>query len=228
MAETEFHVLGPFAIQTSKPERGGRRIDAAEIDKFWENQAKDHPKLWKSRGCYIFAIKNGRSIVPAYVGKTTNQNFKQEAFNRGNRDTDNAIISKHKGIPVFYFLLAETGQGRAHHIDYLETFLIQNAVMANPELKNVQRGGLGWKIAGVLRSDGGQPSKAAQSFRQMMHMGNLKKTRHEDQQNMEGLARLSESAPMNENETAQPKPKAKAARKPTSASTKEAVSKKKV
>jgi len=204
MPDTEFHVIGPFDIPTRKPPRGGRRIDSEQINQFWDDLIEDHPKLSKSKGCYIFGMRNGASITPEYIGKTTNQDFRREACHKGNLNTYNDIISGKKGTPVFFFLLTHTGHGRVPHIDFLEVFLIQNAVMANPKLKNVQRSGLGWKIAGVLRSDGGQPSKSAQAFRKMMHMGNLKKTRHEEHQNIEGLARLSESSAASANKLGKP------------------------
>ncbi|MBK9278349.1 MAG: hypothetical protein IPM93_09260 [Candidatus Obscuribacter sp.] len=140
-----------------------------------------------SRGCFVFAIRNGPGFTPGYVGKTVQKTFREETFHATKRDIYNKILGLYKkGTPVLFFILTENGRGVARHIDHLETFLIQNAASANPfELQNIQRSGLGWNIRGILRGAGGQPSKAAKELRKMLQLAHPPKSEHRETEETE-------------------------------------------
>lgn len=195
MADTEFHVHGPFDIDFSR-EGKVKRIQKKHVKKFWAGLPPKESKIPEGRGCYVFGIRIGDSVRPEYVGMTEKA-FKHETFHKGNCDTYNDVLFKCKrGTPVFYFVSTKTGRGNVRHITYLEIFLIQNAAEANPDIKNIQRSGLGWKIAGVLRKDRGPTSKAAKSFRNMLEIGPAPTSRRDKAKHIEGSARVAGSPEM--------------------------------
>jgi hypothetical protein len=178
MTATTFIVKGPFVLPLNKPPGGGRRIDKEQVEKFWETVAANDPEIATSRGCYVFAVRNGRGSKPGYVGKTVRKTFSVEAFHSTKLHLYNKFLSLyHKGKPVMFFVLTKNGRGVATHISFLETFLIQNAVVVNPyHLQNIQRSGLGWGIAGVLRGTGGQPTKSAKDLKDLLKLAHPPKS----------------------------------------------------
>jgi hypothetical protein len=182
MTETVFEVKGPFEVPICRPPGGGRLIGKAQASQFWQSIASKYPDIHKSRGCYIFAIRNGRGSKPGYVGKTIKKTFSFETFNVAKLQAFNEVLSLYKkGTPVLYFVLTKNGKGIAGHIDHLETFLIQNAAAVNPyHLQNIQLSGLGWQIAGVLRGGGGQPTVSAQELKKLLKLAHPPKSQHRD------------------------------------------------
>ena len=162
---TAFQVAGPFNVPVYKGANGRivREEDGAE---FFAN----YPVHSSRRGCYVFAIRAGGGITPAYVGKAT-KGFGQECF-QGHKlsKCNQTLVEYAKGTLVLYFFEAPVGAKTAKtQIDQLETFLIQTALSANPDLLNIKKTKQEqWSINGLFRSGSGKPSKAAQSARSML------------------------------------------------------------
>lgn len=71
-----FKVEGPLEVPFSQG-KAAKSISPKEAKEFWEH----HPHLERGRGCYIFAIRAGRGITPAYVGKAT-KTFSKRSLRR--------------------------------------------------------------------------------------------------------------------------------------------------
>ena len=158
-----FNVRGPFPIKLRR-RPGGRFIDVETIARFW-SQCAD---LVEETGCYVFGVRAGRGIVPAYVGQSTT-GFKNECFESHKlQHYHGALADRAKATPVMFFLVRTEGPASTVEasVDRLEDFLIQIASDRNPSLRNVRR--VEWCIQGVVRSQPGPPSDAAVFFRRMM------------------------------------------------------------
>ncbi len=159
---TEFIVQGPFNIPIYKG-IGGRIITDDNATEFWKTNSEYASKV----GCYLFTIRAGRGYTPIYVGKAT-KSFKQEAFHSHKLSKyQQAMVDYVKGTPTMFFLCHPTKKGKNNHqhISKLEQYLIQAAVVVNPNLMNIQGTKTeSWGIKGVLRSSCGQPPKPAKEF----------------------------------------------------------------
>jgi hypothetical protein len=165
---TVFSVEGPIEVPTYQG-RAGRTITDDNVRQFWEANGE----LADGRGCYVFGIRAGKGLTPAYVGKATNS-FKYEVFAHHKLTRYQQFLADYqKGTPVLFFVIAPTKRGTPNktHIEELEKFLIQTGQAANPELLNI-RGTKAeeWGIAGVLRGGKGKPSKRAREFRRLMKL----------------------------------------------------------
>jgi len=115
-------------------------------------------------GCYIFGVRAGKGIVPLYAGQSK-VTFKTECFTYHKLHRYGKALAKRRiGTPVMFFLVKE--QGSSACIDDVEAFLIQNALVKNPDLANVHR--KAWCITGVLRSGKGPPSRSARHLRRLL------------------------------------------------------------
>jgi hypothetical protein len=162
----EFVVDGPYDIPFEwRP--GGRTLLYKD---FWE-QCDALEELQWERGCYVFAIRAGKGITPLYVGKAT-RSFRQECFNAGNRyKFSSGLADYSKGTPVLYFVRhpQQRGKTNAKQIGEIENFLIQNAVIRNPDLQNVHgRQKPKWSIRGVIRSGKGKPTGAESEIKRIL------------------------------------------------------------
>jgi hypothetical protein len=70
----EFLVQGPIRVEY-EINNGIKRIARINTITFWENDLE----LGHERGCYVFALRKGRAIIPYYVGKAC-KSFAQEVF----------------------------------------------------------------------------------------------------------------------------------------------------
>ncbi len=166
--KTLFRVVGPRELQTYKG-IAGRTITDEEVSAFW---ARNHD-LAERRGCYVFGMKAPRGMMPAYVGRAT-RTFKQEALadNKLKR-YQRHLVDYRGGSPVLFFVLAPYRRGapNARHIEQLERFLIQRALLANAKLLNVQgTRSEEWAITGVVRATKGKPSRDARQFRSLLKL----------------------------------------------------------
>lgn len=165
-----FVVHGPFPVPFESFGKGtSKRITRVHVQEFWAQP--DLKPLHRKRGCYVFALANGRGFSPWYVGKTT-KSFERESLGDHKLVYYNEVIYRgRKGKPVLFFVADETG-GRAvprKEIDGLETFLIQSAVFRNPQLKNQLKAGVpNWGIKGVVRGGRGNAPAGAKRFKSMM------------------------------------------------------------
>jgi hypothetical protein len=161
----KFRVLGPFKVPLVK-NRGGRHIDTASLNEFWEQT-----DCRNDRGCYVFGVRSGRGSPPYYVGKAT-KGFGQECFSPHKLNKYNQALTKtRRGTAIMYFawLDQERGKPNSRAISDLEEYLIDTALNRNDALENIQ----GTQkaelvIVGVLRSGKGKPSQASKRFRAMM------------------------------------------------------------
>jgi hypothetical protein len=153
---TMFEVNGPYEL----PVGGKRFLKPDELDQFWDG-IKD---MADKRGCYIFAVRAGGGVTPYYIGKTTRA-FRDEALNPRNQvEFVQPILAERKGTPVLFLLTSPEKKGPTNkkHIDQLEKFLIQQALLVNEELKNIHGTKLpDWGIKGVYRGGQGNRSSAA-------------------------------------------------------------------
>lgn len=163
-----FKVEGPFVIPVYCGV-GGRAVRTAEGREFFDT----HPHLKKQTGCYVFAMRSGRGVVPYYVGIAT-KSFGQECFSHHKLNRCHEILTDYaKGTLVAFFVIAPAGPGRPStaHLRSLEKYLIHTAMTRNPHLLNVKNTKTEeWSIAGVLRSRQGVPSKAAKAFKSAMRI----------------------------------------------------------
>lgn len=160
-----YNVFGPIPVPVYR--KHGRRIYTERLDEFWQ----ELPDIGTARGCYVFGIRAGRGITPCYVGKAT-RTFRQEVFAPHKLDKyHRALIEYKRGTPVLFFVSAPRRRGRANHsaTGEIESFLIQQAVAANPNLSNVKgTRSAEWGIAGVIRGGQGKPSTAACAFKKAL------------------------------------------------------------
>ena len=163
---TVFEVTGPREVPVYQG-HAGRTITDENVREFWE----ENDDLAKLRGCYVFGIRAGKGLTPAYVGRAT-RSFKQEAFAHHKLTRYQQFLADYrKGTPVLFFVVAPRKKGAPNsvHIKGLEDFLIQTGMVANSELLNVKgTKAEEWGIAGILRGGKGKPSQAARDFKKLM------------------------------------------------------------
>ncbi len=163
-----YEIVGPLKIPHQKHERG-RYIEEENLPKFWDDhQAK---KIKSKRGCYVFAMKARRGIVPWYVGKTT-KSFENECFQSHKLVKYHKAMVKKMGCPVLFFIVYPDKQGARNNkqIKEIENFLIQLAATRNEDLLNIQGNSKkeDWSISGATGGGRGQPSSPAKSFKKMI------------------------------------------------------------
>src|ERR1039458_7790186 len=99
-----------------------------------------------------------------YVGKAT-RSFEQEALEPHQLGHYNAVLfDGHKGTPVLFFVAPDANKKKVPEAtcDEIETFLIQSALVENPDIRNRQKTKIpAWTIDGVVRSGQGKPSAIA-------------------------------------------------------------------
>jgi len=148
----------------------GRTITDENVREFWEKNAD----IADERGCYVFGIRAGRGLTPAYVGKATGS-FRREAFAFHKLTRYQQFLADYqKGTPVLFFIVAPVKRGAPNRtrIAELEEFLIQTGQAANPHLLNIKgTKAEEWGIAGVLRGGKGKRSSGAREFRRLMKLG---------------------------------------------------------
>lgn len=138
----DFGVVGPIRLA-----RFGKRrlITKQSLNGLIEELDSIEEGLSEACGCYIFAKKNGRGVVPWYVGQSCRSAISRESLNPSNREKYNSVLDE-KGTPLMFFLPLRTPSGKlrkrpAHKrglpsLDFLECWLIAAALERNPKLKN--------------------------------------------------------------------------------------------
>lgn len=166
-----FDIYGPYKI-----DRKSRILfDDKDAEKaFW---SKAYPGLSEACGCYIFAKKAGKGIMPWYVGMTT-RSFKKECFDHSKRNKYIDTLQKEKGTPLLFLIpkITKTGRfvksSRRKHkdISFLENLLIGACLERNEELLNKkQTKMLGkMKVPGLLNSSQGKPKTDVSAFSKML------------------------------------------------------------
>jgi hypothetical protein len=185
---TIFKVVGPRVVPVYQG-HAARTITHDEARRFW----RENTEIAGARGCYVFGVRAGKGITPAYVGKAT-RTFREETFAPHKLTRYQRLLADYRrGTPVLFFLLAprRCGVPNVAHVTALEAFLIQAAATVNPELLNINGTRLDdWGIGGVLRSGTGAPSGAAR------HLGRLLRLRPTRQPSGPPAARGRNPAPL--------------------------------
>ena len=167
-AKTVFEVFGPRAIPTYRG-RAGRTITDDDVRSFWRANAD----VARMRGCYVFAMRTGSGMKPAYVGKATRA-FRREVFQYHKLTRyQQELADCRVGTPILFFVVLPSRRGAppTRHVTDLERFLIESATAVNPDLLNVRSvPEPAWAIAGVLRRASGKPSAAARSLQALLRL----------------------------------------------------------
>jgi hypothetical protein len=165
----DLKIYGPFEIPVQYGAGSAKHIDKEQAAEFIE--LLEDEGVADKEGCYVFALQAGRGFTPWYVGKTT-KSMRQECIGLHQRSHYNPVLFKGlKGTPVM-FIIAPEGNKRdvsESVCDDIETFLIQYAILKNPDIRNVQKTRVPeWSIDGVIRSKKGKPTNIALAFKTMM------------------------------------------------------------
>jgi len=138
----DFGVVGPITLS-----RHGKKrlITKDSLDDLANKLESIETGLSKACGCYVFAKKAGKGLVPWYVGQACKRPLGDEALNPSNREKYNKVLDL-KGSPVMFFLPLRTpsgklrkrpkGVGRLSALNFLERWLIAAALERNPKLTN--------------------------------------------------------------------------------------------
>lgn len=163
-----FIVSGPFIVPTTKL-KNGRMIAKENINEFW----LENKEFENAIGCYVFAFRAGKGIKPIYIGKAT-KGFKQEIFTEHKKNKyHEGFALQGKGTPVMYFVYLEKSQGKPNNraIDEVETYLIQSAMVANPEILNDRKTAVSqWSVDGIVRSRPGKSGNASSSLKKCLNI----------------------------------------------------------
>lgn len=160
----EFMVHGPFRLPTTG-RAASRELDRDAFSGFWKHTTL--PELSRKVGCYVFAMRVGKSYRPYYVGQTC-ADFSRECFNRRNVDAYNQVLAQHgkSCVPILFLVSTRSRKIKPSLISDIETFFIQLGADRNPHFLNVKgKRSPRWRIAGVIRARGGKRSRAAREFR---------------------------------------------------------------
>lgn len=138
-----FDVVGPFDIGRYTKKKIITKDSIAELRTLLEER---EPGLSDACGCYVFAKRAGKGCTPYYVGQACRSSILMEAMNPSNREKYNRIIADEKGSPVLFLLPMRTptgkfrkrpsGNGGLPSLDFLEKWIIANAIEKNPSLIN--------------------------------------------------------------------------------------------
>ena len=169
-----YEVFGPFTIPR-KPNGLVDRRAAAQRD-FWDNVvASADGGLPEACGCYVFAVRAAKGIVPWYIGLTEKRTFRKECLGAHQAGIYNDVLAaKEKGRPLLYLLAKRTPTGRLvkpsknkqADIQFLETYLIGHGLNKNSKLLNQKKTKFlkSMQVPGVLNSNKGRPGKPAKSL----------------------------------------------------------------
>jgi hypothetical protein len=162
MKPIEFEPHGPFPIKYNG--RGERiRFDR---NLFWDSKAS---KFGDRRGCYVFGVKRGKTILPFYVGETKVR-FQGEIFEPHKQAHYRRALSGGKAYKAFIFLIVQPLKKKPNRkfITDVEHFFIRVAWRRNPSLRNHK--GIPapeWTIPGVTAPAKGKPTQAVRALRQL-------------------------------------------------------------
>src|SRR5271165_4152715 len=110
-------------------------------------------------GCYVFATKAAKGYTPWYVGQTKKAGLFKEALSPSKLNHYNKIVNTVGGLPILFLLPLLTEGERFHkssehlpEIDFLEKWLIGEALQKNENLINVQHAEFlkRFRVKGVL------------------------------------------------------------------------------
>ena len=161
-------VEGPYEVNFWLNDRGTKHIEAEQGREFFE----EWEGLAECRGCYIFAIRSGRGIRGAYVGKAT-KGFAQEVFAVDKLQKYNTALHRwDHGSPVLIFVVMPAGTRSGKVIREVEEYLIRSVKRAWPDILNKHHTGADdWEIAGVTADQPGRQSSSVVALAQLLRFG---------------------------------------------------------
>jgi hypothetical protein len=161
-------VLGPFEAGCWINDRGTKHIEAEHGREFFEQWEP----LRKARGCYIFAIRSGRGIRGAYVGKAT-KGFGQEVFAVDKLQKYNTALHMWgHGTPVIFFIVMPRRSRSGKVIKDVEEYLIRSVKRAWPDILNKHHTGADdWEICGVTADHPGRLSASEAELARLLKFG---------------------------------------------------------
>ena len=169
-----FDVAGPFEIK-----RFGTKmlINKESLVDIIEQLETYEPGLSVAGGCYVFAKRVGRGVLPWYVGQACKSPLAREALNPDNRGKYNDILDS-KGTPLLFVIPERTPSGRlrkrrtqpAATLDFLEEWLIAAAIARNPNLINSKKTRFlrELHVVGIFNSRHGESTAASQSLSKVL------------------------------------------------------------
>ena len=137
-----YSIFGPYEVLRN--EKGNVCKEKKLINKnFWNEINAKEDGLPNACGCYLFALRISKGIVPFYVGCAKAQSFKEECFGAHKINIYNDSLGS-IGTPVMFLVAKQTAGGKfaklsktGHlDIDCLETLLIGSCIKKNPKLAN--------------------------------------------------------------------------------------------
>lgn len=138
-----FDVAGPFELRRY----GSKKILTDESLADLKVQLEEwETGLAEACGCYLFAMRAGKGLMPYYVGQACKRSLSKEALNSANIVKFNKILSNRNGTPVIFLLPMRTPSGKfrkqkktnggLNELDFLERWLIAAALEKNSTLIN--------------------------------------------------------------------------------------------
>jgi hypothetical protein len=178
-----FDVFGPFEIPRVLPDltiidnRKNHAVENVSQDADNDNgEPKGKSGLSNAPGCYVFVMKAAKGYMPWYVGKSVKPAFTtvEEALSPQKVNKYNYIISQKKGTPMLFIVAALTDGGKFCKrtrngllaVNFVEQWLIGQALNKNPELLNVHYAGFlrSLHVPGMINPKPGKPSAAVQEL----------------------------------------------------------------
>ena len=168
-----FSVEGPFAIARNTAKQGGV-FTKSELSKFWSTVNKK-ASLGERAGCYIFAVllPNGK-YHPVYVGSATKR-FSAECLSGGQPRLYSGALKQHSnGEACFFFIVEESTRADKPNkaiLDDIESYLITQLRVQNPDLINLRQIPHNWELPGVTGKKRGIGSEALRHLNWMLGLG---------------------------------------------------------
>jgi hypothetical protein len=172
-----FNVEGPFEIKRYVE---NRLVTGESLKELKERLAKSHDGLSDACGCYVFAVRAAKGYKPCYVGQAQKSSILAEALNPANREKYNKVLSGH-GTPVVFLIPLLTPKGKYRkrtqnrkqklpEVDFLEAWLIGEALNKNPKLINNRRTKFLRKIrvAGYFNATRGESNTSSRKLRKAL------------------------------------------------------------
>ena len=140
MQISKFEPFGPFTMPVQ-----GARVDRSREKEFWNKVEDELQGLSDSVGCYIFAIRVAKGVLPWYVGMTEKRSFRKESWEPHKLNLYiEALLDRKRGTPLLYLIAKQTTSGRftkssksrLGSVRALEKLLIHTCILKNPKLLN--------------------------------------------------------------------------------------------
>jgi hypothetical protein len=173
-----FDVAGPFEVSRHGPKALITKQSEADLKLQLEEWAGG---LSEACGCYVFALRAGKGYTPHYVGQACKNSLLKESLNATNVVAYNEILGESKGTPVLFliplltpngkFRKQTTGERAIPEVDFLEHWLIAEALRKNDGLKNNKETRFLRKIhvVGIFNSRQGEATLASRELKEAIY-----------------------------------------------------------